>query len=280
MSGTDVSVQTADGPMTVHVERPDGRPRGAVVVIQEAFGVNDHIEDVARRFADEGFLGAAPHLYHRTGDAVVDYSDFFGTMPHMQALTRDGLSEDLDATLALLAEDGIEPRSVGVVGFCLGGSVSLLAGVEQPLGAAVTYYGGGHGGVHTGTLGLPPLVELAPDLRAPWIGHFGDLDEGLPADDVEALRAAAERAAVRTEVYRYPGAEHGFNRDVGAATTPRRPRSRGAARWAGSTPTSRSERLARDANPACVCNLDGTVSPRNPPALRGTSGATVGKGPR
>ena len=90
----------------------------------------------------------------------------------------------------------------------MGGSVALVAATQRPLGAAVTYYGGG---VLEGRFGFPPLVELAPTLATPWLGHFGDLDQGIPVDQVEALRAAADRAPVETTIYRYAEADHGFN---------------------------------------------------------------------
>ena len=88
-------------PLSVHT--PTGTPKGAVVVIQEAFGVNDHIEDVCRRFAEEDWLAVAPHLFHRTGDPKLGYDDFSVIMPHMQALTKDGVLADVDAAPGLRA---------------------------------------------------------------------------------------------------------------------------------------------------------------------------------
>src|SRR5580658_11287916 len=73
---TTVSVATGDGDMALYDAEPDGAPRGAVVVLQEAFGVNDHIEDVTRRFAQAGYRAVAPHLFHRTGDHVIEYGDY------------------------------------------------------------------------------------------------------------------------------------------------------------------------------------------------------------
>src|ERR1700686_5028493 len=98
-------------PLSVH--EPVGPPRGGVVVVQEAFGVNDHIEDVARRFAAEGWLAVAPHLFHRSGDPKLGYSDFGEVMPHMQALTREGVLADVDAAIAELATAGIPASKTG-----------------------------------------------------------------------------------------------------------------------------------------------------------------------
>ena len=192
------------------IAHPETPPYGGVVVLQEAFGVTPHIEDVCQRFADAGWLAVAPHLFHRTGDPVLPTDDFSQVMPHFRGLTVDGILADVDAALDYLGGAGFPPDTCGVVGFCAGGTISLYLGVERPIGAAVTYYGGG---VVEGRFGLPPLVELAPRLRAPWLGLYGDRDSGIPVEQVEKLAEAAATAEVRTEVVRYADAGHAFNRD-------------------------------------------------------------------
>src|SRR5712691_4049874 len=92
-------------PLSVH--QPAGPPQGGVVVVQEAFGVNDHIEDVCRRFADEGSLAVAPHLFPRSGGPKLGYGDMSQVMPHVQRLTADGVLEDVDAALRYLADAGV-----------------------------------------------------------------------------------------------------------------------------------------------------------------------------
>ena len=179
--------------MPAYTVRPGAIAGAAVIVLQEAYGVNAHIQDVCHRFAAKGFLAVAPHLYHRTGDPDLAYDDFPAVGPHMQALSRDDLVDDLDATLAWLDDQGFGLGRVGVVGFCMGGSIALFAAVTYPLGAAVTFYGGG---VTRGRFGFPPLIELAPGLASPWLGLYGDNDKNIPAEQVEALRAAAKRAGV------------------------------------------------------------------------------------
>jgi carboxymethylenebutenolidase len=211
---TTVTVSTPDGDMPLYDAEPDGSPGAAVIVIQEAFGVNDHIEDVTRRFTTEGYRAVAPHLFHRSGDPALGYDDIQKVMPHMQAVTEAGLASDLDATLTYLADAGFESNQVGIVGFCMGGTVAFLAAARYPLGAAVTFYGGG---IASGRFGTPSQIELAPDLVAPWLGLYGDLDQGIPVDEVEALRKAAAKASVPTEVVRYPEAEHGFHCDARAS---------------------------------------------------------------
>ena len=195
-------------PLTVR--EPDSSPKGGVVVVQEAFGVNDHIVDVAGRFADVGYLAVVPHVFHRSGDPVLPYDDLSQVIPHFMALTAEGILADVDAALAHLAEARIAPAQAGVVGFCMGGTVALAVATRRDIGAAVTFYGGG---LSSGRFGFDPLIEEAPRLRAPWLGLFGDQDEGIPVDDVERLRAAAATSGQATEVVRYADAGHGFHCD-------------------------------------------------------------------
>jgi carboxymethylenebutenolidase len=204
-------LDTPDGEMALYEAEPEGPARAAVVVLQEAFGVNPHIEEVTRRFAAVGYRAVAPHLFHRTGNPVLDYGNFEKVAPHMQGLTEAGLITDLDATLSHLATAGFPPSRVGVVGFCMGGTVAFLAAVRRTLGAAVTFYGGG---VTEGRFGMPSLIHMAPTLKTPWLGLYGDLDQGIPVGSVELLREATATASVATEVVRYPEAGHGFHCNV------------------------------------------------------------------
>ena len=194
------------------IAHPETPPVGGVVVLQEVFGVTPHIEDVCQRFADAGWLAVAPHLFHRTGDPILPYDDFSEVKPHVQALNADDILADVDAGLGFLDGAGFPADSCGVVGFCAGGSMAMLAATERSIGAAVTYYGGG---VVEGRFGFPALVDLAPRLRAPWLGLFGDHDPSIPVDQVERLARAAATAEVRTEVEIYADAGHAFNRDGG-----------------------------------------------------------------
>ena len=208
----DLTLDTPDGPMGVAVARPagDGQPRGGVVVVQEAFGLTDHIRRVTQRVADAGWLAIAPALFHRQGSPVFAYDDYESMFPVFKELGAAGIETDIDTAFEWLADQGIEPDRTAIVGFCMGGTVSLATAARRPLGAAVTFYGGG---VAQGRFGFPPLVELAPSLQSPWLGLYGDLDTGIPVEEVEQLRAAAATATVPTEVVRYPEAEHGFNCD-------------------------------------------------------------------
>jgi carboxymethylenebutenolidase len=200
-----------DSSMLLYDAEPERDPKGAVIVIQEAFGVNGHIEDVTRRFAAAGYRAVAPHVFHRSGDPVLGYDDIAQVMPHMQAVTQSGLLADIDATLDYLAGAGFRTGEVGIVGFCMGGSVAFYMAVRYPLGAGVTFYGGG---VASGRFGFSSQIDMAPQLQAPWLGLYGDRDQSIPIEQVESLLQAASKAPVATEVVRYEGAEHGFHCDA------------------------------------------------------------------
>ena len=100
---------------------------------------------------------------------------------------------------------------MAVVGFCMGGSVSFFAAARWPLGAAASFYGGG---LTEGRFGIPPLIDVAATLQTPWLGLFGDQDQSIRVDQVEALRTAVAKASVDTEIVRYSDAEHGFHCDA------------------------------------------------------------------
>jgi carboxymethylenebutenolidase len=214
METQTVQLDTPDGAMPCYEALPDDRPgRGAIVVIQEAFGVNGHIEDVTRRLAAVGYHAIAPHLFHRTGAPTLGYDDISQVMPHLGALTDAGVLADVGAVLDRLHSAGWVDGQIGVVGFCMGGRVSFLLAGSLALGAAVGFYGGGI--VNGRSEAMPSLLGLIPTMATPWLGLFGDADHGIPVEEVEQLRSAlASGASVDTDIVRYPGAEHGFHCDV------------------------------------------------------------------
>jgi carboxymethylenebutenolidase len=213
MENRTLTIATPDGDMSLYEALPDGPARGAVVVVQEAFGVNNHIEDVTGRFAAAGYHAVAPHLFHRSGSPAYGYEDFSVVIPHMLALSDEGILADVGAVLDHLRAAGWTDRQIGTVGFCMGGRVTFLVAGHEALGAAVGFYGGG---VVTGrTESMPALLDLVPAMRTPWLGLFGDADGSIPVEDVERLRDELNAAAdVDTAIVRYPGAEHGFHCDV------------------------------------------------------------------
>jgi carboxymethylenebutenolidase len=205
-----LELDTADGPMPLYEARPDDA-RGAVIVIQEAFGVNSYIEDVTRRFADAGYHAVAPHLFHRAGGGTAPYDDFAKVMPLYEKLDDDGILTDLDASREHLHRAGWTDTQIGIVGFCFGGRVTLLAGLRRPLGAAVGFYGGGI--VTQRFPQFPALVDEAATLQAPWLGLFGEEDHTIPVEDLEQLRKALQGASVETDVVLYPNSGHAFHND-------------------------------------------------------------------
>lgn len=211
MATADHTLDTTNGPMRLYEATPDGTPKGAIIVVMEAFGVNDHIEDVTRRAAAAGYLAVAPDFFHRAGGGAVAYDDFATVMAKFAGLTDEGILVDIDAALAHLRAAGFADSQIGITGFCFGGRVTFLAALKHRLGAAVTFYGGGI--VKPGGLPFPALIDEAASLQTPWLGLFGDLDQGIPVEDVEALGVALDSGTdVAHEIVRY-NADHGFHCD-------------------------------------------------------------------
>ena len=213
METRTLTLDVPDGAMPVYEAVPDGNARGAVVVVQEAFGVNAHIEDVTRRLAEAGYHAVAPHLFHRTGSPAYGYEDIGEVMPNLLALSDDGILADVGSVLDHLRAAGWSDRQIGIVGFCMGGRVTFLVAGHEALGAAVGFYGGS---VVTGrSEAMPSLLHLAASMRTPWLGLFGDADGSIPVEDVETLRGALDAGAgVDTSIVRYPDAQHGFHCDL------------------------------------------------------------------
>ncbi len=212
------TVSTSDGPMELYEATPDGEARGAVIVIQEAFGLNDHIKDVTRRAAAAGYHAVAPAIFHRAGGGTADYGDFEKVIPLFEGVTDDATLMDVDASIEHLHEAGFADSAIGIVGFCFGGRATFLVAARRALGAAVGFYGGGI--VSKGYLPFEPLIDEVPNLKTPWLGLFGDADAGIPVEDVEQLRESRRSAPVDADVVRYPEAEHGFHCDVRDAYHP------------------------------------------------------------
>ena len=197
-----ITLSAADGhPFSVYEAWPEGPPRGAVVVIQEIFGVNSHIRAVTESFAQAGYLALAPALFQRLragvelGYTPADIAEGMALRAAMEALPAPGALRDVQATLTHAAQAG----KVGVVGYCWGGLVTwrsacLLDGVA----AAVPYYGGG----------ITSAAESARHPRCPVLAHFGRQDHAIPLEGVQAFAQA--HPEVRVELY---DAGHGFHCD-------------------------------------------------------------------
>jgi carboxymethylenebutenolidase len=192
-----VSLQASDGhSLQAFVARPAGTPRGALVVLQEIFGVNAHIRSVAEGFAGDGWLAIAPALFDRVERNVeLGYAaaDIARGRTLKDAVGDEQVLLDIATAQAHVAADG----PVATIGYCWGGTMAWLAATRQPgLAAAVAYYGSGIAGL----LGSTP--------RCPVQAHFGAKDASIPESAIDALR----QAHPQVEVHVYP-ADHGFNCD-------------------------------------------------------------------
>ena len=195
-------------PLTVR--RPEGTPKGGVIVIMEAFGITEHIVDVAEQAAKAGYLAVIPDLFHRKGDAiVVAYDDIPAAIEVMQTVTPESAAADVDDAVNYLVSEGLTLKQIGIVGFCMGGTVTFHTAVRLPLGAAVTFYGGG---VAAGRMGYESFLDEVAKLQTPWLGQFGEADRGIPVADLELLRIEGDKIEQLVEIDIYPEAQHGFHR--------------------------------------------------------------------
>src|ERR1700756_211591 len=134
MQTSQLGLSTSGGPMPTYEAKPDGDAKGGIVVVQEAFGVTSHIEEVAERLAAAGWHAVAPALFHREGAPVFEYDDLASVMPAMKGVSAAGISADLDAAFAHLHDAGWPAGRQGIVGFCMGGSVTFDAAVDRAIG--------------------------------------------------------------------------------------------------------------------------------------------------
>lgn len=210
-------------PVFVARPRDAGARRPGLVLIQEIFGVNEHIQDMARRLACNGYVVAAPDLFHRTGPwQTYAYTDVARAMEAAATLTEERTVGDLRAALAYLAaQPDVDPTRLGMIGFCMGGRLTFAgAALLAPMvKAGAIYYGGG---ITESRPGWPvPLIDRAGDVRCPLIAFFGGLDKHIPREQVERIDAALAAAGVNRQVYFYPEADHGFMCDARASYHPR-----------------------------------------------------------
>jgi len=189
-----------------------GRHHPVVLIVQEIFGVHEHIRDLCRRFAKRGYLAVAPELYARQGD-VHGLADFKDIMPIVQRVPDAQVMGDLDAAVAWAAATGkADTRRLAITGFCWGGRIVWLYAAHNPhLKAGAAWYGRLTGDVTE----LQPQnpVDVAAGLKAPVLGLYGGKDRGIPPESIAAMRAALKRAHVATRIEVFPEAEHGFNAD-------------------------------------------------------------------
>lgn len=203
MSGFQ-TLKSADGfEFDAYVAQPSGTPKAALVVLQEIFGVNSHIRDVAERFAKEGYLVVAPSTFARVkkgvelGYSEADMNAGLAIKTEVDALPAPGVLQDIQTAVDYAASQQV--GKVGITGFCWGGLLTWQSAEQvSGLSAAVTYYGGGMTGD----------AEAARKPTVPVLAHFGDKDHWISLDSVEAFKQA--QPGVEVHVYE---ADHGFNCD-------------------------------------------------------------------
>lgn len=214
-----VCFNTADGPMNAFRVTPDGVGRGpALLVLQEAFGVNGHIKNICRRLAAHGYVALAPELFHRTGTGVdLGYTDFSLVMPHFSQLTNAGLLTDITAGLAGLEHDArVDASRIGVIGFCVGGFATYLAAEHTSAKACVAFYGGGILRARP-NVALTPIIDDTKRISHPLLLLFGGQDQSIPAEDVQIIDNVLTSLGKAHQVVTLPDGGHGFACDDRAA---------------------------------------------------------------
>jgi carboxymethylenebutenolidase len=209
-----VEIPTRDGKIPAYRARPSGAKRPPVVlVVQEIFGVHEHIKDVCRRLAKRGYLAVAPELFARQGDVSTLKSideiraKVVSKVPDAQVMA------DLDAAAAWAKKaEKADAAKLAITGFCWGGRISwLYAAHSKALKAAVAWYGRLTGD----RTELQPThpIDVAGALKAPVLGLYGGADAGIPLASVEEMKKALEAAKKPSQIKVYPDAPHGFFAD-------------------------------------------------------------------
>lgn len=209
----EVKVAVADGEMVAYRAMPVGKTGAPVVlVVSEIFGVHEYIADVCRRLAKEGYLAIAPELFARHGDPR-KLSSIQDILSGIVAKVPDAnVMSDLDACAAWAGKNGGDATKLAITGFCWGGRIAWLYAAHNPaLKAAVAWYGRLDGEVNERTPKYP--LDLAAQIKAPVLGLYGSTDQGIPLDDVDAMKAAMAKAGGKSQLHVYDGAPHAFHAD-------------------------------------------------------------------
>ncbi len=214
LTAGEVKIPAAGGEMPAYRAMPaTGKSFPVVLVVQEIFGVHEHIKDVCRRFAKLGYLAVAPELYARQGD-VSKIADAREIMTKIVAKVPDGqVMSDLDAAVGWAAKSGnADVSKLGITGFCWGGRIVWLYAAHNPkVKAGVAWYGGLVGQANEMRPRYP--VDIAPVLKVSVLGLYGAQDQSIPLDTIEQMRAALKKGTSKSEIVVYPDAGHAFYAD-------------------------------------------------------------------
>lgn len=209
----EIKLPAHDGDMPVYRAMPAGKTGVPVVlVVSEIFGVHEYIADICRRLAREGYLAIAPELFARYGDPrkLANVQDI---LSGIIAKTPDaGVMADLDACVAWAGKNGGDTTRLAITGFCWGGRITWLYAAHNPaLKAGVAWYGRLDGEINDRTPKYP--LDLAAEFKAPVLGLYGGADQGIPPDDVDAMKTALVKAGSKSQIHVYEGAPHAFHAD-------------------------------------------------------------------
>jgi carboxymethylenebutenolidase len=214
LTAGEVKIPVQDGEIPAYRAMPaKGGPFPLILVVQEIFGVHEHIKDICRRLAKEGYMAIAAELYARQG-SVAGMTDIQEIISKVVAKVPDAqVMSDLDATVAYAKSSGqADTAKLAVTGFCWGGGTVWRYAAHNPnLKAAVAWYGP----IDRPRTELQPKypIDLAADLKCPVLGLYGAADQGIPVADVEKMQAACKAAGKTCEFKIYPDTPHGFNAD-------------------------------------------------------------------
>jgi carboxymethylenebutenolidase len=216
LTAGEVTVPVGNFKMPAYRAAPAGKTGLPVLlVVSEIFGVHQHIADVARRFAKQGYMAIAPELFERQGDAG-SYGELAKLMEEVVSKTPDAqVMGDLDATVAWAKAQSGDTRRLGITGFCWGGRVTWMYAAHNPaLRAGVAWYGRLAGATNPVTPTHP--IDVVGKLGAPVLGLYGGQDPGIPLDTVDRMMVALTEGSAdarRSEFHIYADAPHGFHAD-------------------------------------------------------------------
>jgi carboxymethylenebutenolidase len=211
----EVKVPVSDGQIPAYRAMPaSGKDFPVVLVVQEIFGVHEHIKDICRRFAKLGYLVVAPELYARQGD-VSKVSNMQEIMPIVSKVPDVQVMSDLDAAVAWAQKSGQGTADkLAITGFCWGGRIVWLYAAHNPqLKAGVAWYGRLVASAQPNPLQPQHPIDLVKELKAPVLGLYGGADAGIPTDTVERMQQALKEAGKPSEIILYPDTPHGFFAD-------------------------------------------------------------------
>ena len=214
----EVGIPVSDGTVPAYRAKPAaGTNHPTMLVVQEVFGVHEHIKDICRRFAKRGYYAIAPSLYARYGDpGKYDMTSLQQLFTNIVAKVPDAqVMSDLDSAAAFAGHDGADTAKLGIIGFCWGGRIVWLYAAHNPrLKAGLAFYGQLRGPAQRSPLRPLYPLDLVKDMHAPVLGFYGGLDKGIPVSDVEDMRAAlASAGKLNCELQVFMDAPHGFFAD-------------------------------------------------------------------